>query len=505
MKDEKTKKNFRQFVVLFVLLFISVVIIMVNFWIRGSKEEREEVTELIQYSATHTVKDIKHHLELMTRCASSVASVMENYTSEDVEIAEVVAKEICDSSAAYLAVLSNMDGEGLDNNGNWVNLSRTDYFEEAKGEEQKYCYVVDDGCEGKSAIMSSIPLYKDGRASSYLFVYYSIEDFKTTMNSMMIGEDCMYALLDDSGMIIAQASRENRLVEGINFWDAIGRNSANHSGIAEVKKDISRMKEGILYAQEKGVEESYCIFYEPLMINDWYVIVAYNGAYIENLVDEELEFSQSILYQLLAVILIFVIVTIILTILTRKNSDNHARVLEEKADTDQLTGLYNKAATERLIREYLAEHPDEQALVFLLDIDNFKKINDTMGHAFGDEVLSTIGYQLKREFRMSDIIGRTGGDEFMICLKNMKDDTITQKEIARVERFFKNFRVGEYVKYSPTASIGVSVFPKHGKDFESLYKASDQALYIAKKRGKNQVAVYGDDRTEEIVQDVQEN
>jgi len=505
MRDEKTKKNFRQIAILFFLLLISIFIIMLVFWLNSSRLEREEVIESIQHSATHTVKDIKHHLDLMTRCATSVAFIMENYTSDDLEIAEIATKEICNSSAAYLAVLSNMNGEGLDNNGNWVNIAETDYFEEAKGEEQKYCYVVDDGCEGKSAIMSSIPLYKDGQVKSYLFVYYSIDDFKTTMNSMLIDDNCMYALLDDSGMIIAQASKSNRLVEGINFWDAIGRNSDNYSGIEKAKKNIERGKADVLYAKEKNVEESYCILYEPLMFNNWYVVVAYNGDYIEKLVGKELEFSVNVANWLIAVIVVFVALILISNLFAGRRSDKQTKELEEKADTDQLTGLYNKAATERLIKEYLAEHPDEQALIFLLDIDNFKKINDTMGHAFGDEVLSTIGSQLKREFRMSDIIGRTGGDEFMICLKNMKDDVITQKEIARVERFFKNFRVGEYVKYSPTASIGVSVFPKHGSDFETLYKASDQALYMAKKRGKNQVVVYGDDRAEEVVQNVQEN
>ena len=99
------------------------------------------------------------------------------------------------------------------------------------------------------------------------------------------------------------------------------------------------------------------------------------------------------------------------------------------------------------------------------------------------------------------MVGRTGGDEFTIFLKNLKDDSTTIRESQKLINFFRSFQVGEYVKYSATASIGAAVFPEDGKDFESMYKAADQALYKAKKRGKNQLAFYDDrDRKTENVQ-----
>ena len=132
-------------------------------------------------------------------------------------------------------------------------------------------------------------------------------------------------------------------------------------------------------------------------------------------------------------------------------------------------------------------------MLFILDIDNFKKINDTMGHAFGDEVLRSLGQQIGVIFRATDIIGRIGGDEFMIFLKGVSDKQAVYKEAKKVENFFKNFQAGEYVKYAATASIGVAIFPHEGNDFETLYKAADQGLYKAKKRGKNQLAFYRDE------------
>ena len=85
----------------------------------------------------------------------------------------------------------------------------------------------------------------------------------------------------------------------------------------------------------------------------------------------------------------------------------------------------------------------------------------------------------------------------MIFLKGIPDADAVRKEARKVENFFKGFQAGEYVKYAATASIGVAVFPQEGNDFESLYKAADQGVYKAKKRGKNQLAFYRDEWEQE--------
>ncbi len=187
---------------------------------------------------------------------------------------------------------------------------------------------------------------------------------------------------------------------------------------------------------------------------------------------------------------IFVVSTIIMDSIRTKE---RGRVLEDKADTDLLTDLNNKAATERKIQEYLSDNPNGRGLMFILDIDNFKKINDTMGHAFGDTLLKTLGKEIRAEFRMSDIIGRTGGDEFMVFLKDVTDDMIVEREANRITRFFHDFKAGgDYVKYSASASIGAAIYPDDAKNFKDLYVAADQALYKAKKRGKNQLVFYNE-------------
>ena len=189
----------------------------------------------------------------------------------------------------------------------------------------------------------------------------------------------------------------------------------------------------------------------------------------------------------------FFITFLVFSLFNRRKENANKQELEVKADTDLLTGLYNKIATEKLIKNYIAQNPDGRGLLILLDLDNFKKINDTLGHGFGDEVLQYLGMRLGSQFRVTDIVGRIGGDEFMVFLKDMKTQEYIEAEARKMSRFFNNFQVSEYTKFYATASMGAAVYPDDGKTFDALYRAADTALYKAKKNGKKQLAFFGKD------------
>lgn len=232
----------------------------------------------------------------------------------------------------------------------------------------------------------------------------------------------------------------------------------------------------------------------PLEYAGLSLVYGVRQAYIDRVSTKYFSVIKGTAVKIGIIIVVFIIFVISVAVFNSLKSRERGRVLEDKADTDLLTELYNKAATERKIKEYIQDNPDSRAMMFILDIDNFKKINDTMGHAFGDTLLKTLGKEIRMEFRMTDIIGRTGGDEFMVFLKDVTDDLIIEREANRITRFFHDFKAGgEYVKYSASASIGAAIFPDDAKNFKDLYMAADQALYKAKKRGKNQLAFYNEE------------
>ena len=235
------------------------------------------------------------------------------------------------------------------------------------------------------------------------------------------------------------------------------------------------------------------ISFSPLGIEDWYLAFGVREAQVDKLDSSAFSLVKSTVIKLSVVLVVFAIFAFTSFIFNSLKTKERGKVLEDKADTDLLTELNNKAATERKIQEYLDDNPNGRAMMFILDIDNFKKINDTMGHAFGDTLLKTLGREIKTEFRMTDIIGRTGGDEFMVFLKDVTDDLIVEREANRITRFFHDFKAGgDYVKYSASASIGAAIYPDDAKNFKDLYVAADQALYRAKKRGKNQLVFYNE-------------
>ncbi|MGL5259378.1 MAG: GGDEF domain-containing protein [Lachnospiraceae bacterium] len=181
--------------------------------------------------------------------------------------------------------------------------------------------------------------------------------------------------------------------------------------------------------------------------------------------------------------------------------------LKNKAERDSLTNLYNKGTIEKLISDFLnakAKYMHNGAL-FIIDVDNFKMVNDTLGHSFGDKVLCDLSEKLKNIFRnpsemedlegREDIIGRVGGDEFMIFIKNTTSKDILINKAESICKAFNNtYKSDNNVEITISSSIGISVFPKNGTCFDELYKGADVALYISKSKGKNVYSFYNGEK-----------
>ncbi len=158
------------------------------------------------------------------------------------------------------------------------------------------------------------------------------------------------------------------------------------------------------------------------------------------------------------------------------------RALKEVGAVDLLTGLLNKVSFEREASAYLGSrmNPDEGALL-IIDFDNFKNVNDKFGHLTGDAILQKFGKILVKNFREGDIIGRVGGDEFMVMMTGEITDEIIKKHCDIIQHDLYVSRVGEAGGFS--CSIGVAV-DHAGYKFNEIYRLADDALYEAKARGK---------------------
>ncbi|MCR4657992.1 MAG: diguanylate cyclase [Lachnospiraceae bacterium] len=187
-----------------------------------------------------------------------------------------------------------------------------------------------------------------------------------------------------------------------------------------------------------------------------------------------------------------------------KNSEDQIakeHVLKNKAERDLLTGLLNKITMQNSVQEIIKQRPYSTFAFYIVDLDNFKAVNDNLGHAVGDKVLVDVANKLTLLFNEYDYLGRLGGDEFAVMLvipENMSNYSSRLIEL-KAKSLCENLREtysDENVSVTVSASIGISVYEKDGKSFEELYRHADQALYHSKNEGKNRYTFYSGEKEE---------
>lgn len=183
------------------------------------------------------------------------------------------------------------------------------------------------------------------------------------------------------------------------------------------------------------------------------------------------------------------VLSIVRDITARKQAE---QTIHYQAFYDSLTGLPNRTLFNQRLEEILADSKtnSRSMAVMFLDIDRFKTINDTLGHANGDRLVHQFGQRLIECVRSSDVVARWGGDEFTVLLPDL-DSTKTAQEIAQrvLDALKSPFHIEEQELYI-SSSIGIAIYPNHGEDGETLLSHADVALYRAKEQGRQNYQFY---------------
>ena len=233
------------------------------------------------------------------------------------------------------------------------------------------------------------------------------------------------------------------------------------------------------YAYAENAEGGYVITRYLDEIGRFLVI---RGAQVEG----KAAFSSLIRDNVIAIVAIFLALFIITHFLMRSERGH----LEKKAFTDQLTGIANRAGFEAALEQKVGQGIKNGSL-FILDLDHFKEINDTLGHPEGDKLLQFVAKTLKTLFRESDIVARLGGDEFVVFAQTMDcEENIVAKANSLIAHIHKIYELPDGESITVTASIGIALFPKDGATYELLYKNADTALYASKENGKNRFTIF---------------
>ncbi len=179
------------------------------------------------------------------------------------------------------------------------------------------------------------------------------------------------------------------------------------------------------------------------------------------------------------------------------------------AKLDKMTMLLNRDTTMEQIRQILREEPEYTHALYMLDVDNFKVLNDTMGHQRGDEFLVALATEIRRHFRDTDVVGRIGGDEFFALMRRVPGKAEASEKAREILDAVQdicaefsgilpsaNFGEGPCASGWLSASIGICIYPDQAVSMDELYAKADAALYQAKRAGKNQFVFAEDEKSE---------
>ncbi len=496
------KEGLRNFLLQWVLPAGIFSVILTFLFAGFSADIKREVTQSYEEDLYGITENYARQFNNAVKSTFSVGKTAVRFISDgDLSEEEIrnVLGAVLDNTDAYLAVLTDDKGQAISTAEEPVSLSDTPYFEHVAAETDfERFFVADDGITGTRAYVLSINVGSEKYAK--LFIYYPLSGANTRKYAPVESEyDQMgyVMIIDGDGVVQSSTGSNESLVAGQNFWTDVILDISE----ATANRHKTKLESGSTGSLTGKISNrTFFITYTPIGNSDSAMVVCFAQSNVSKKESRMISMTLGRLIWCVVIIALFIVLVTALNVIRLYVMTKDTDALKEKADRDQLTGLKNKVTTETEIKDYLTEHPDTMAMLFVIDIDNFKKINDTMGHAFGDEVLRELGKNIGINFRVSDVIGRTGGDEFTIFLKNLKEDANCIREAQKLVYFFRHFQVGDYVKYSVTASIGAAVFPDHGTDFETLYKAADSAVYKAKKRGKNQLCFVDDrDKTPEEI------
>jgi len=176
--------------------------------------------------------------------------------------------------------------------------------------------------------------------------------------------------------------------------------------------------------------------------------------------------------------------------------------LYELVNHDPLTGLPNRRLLNELFEHAIkrAERECHQIAILFIDLDRFKAINDSLGHQIGDKLLYEVSRRIKQSIRESDVVGRLGGDEFLVMMDTVQDQDDAAYKAKNILTALETEFLLEGKELFISASIGIAMFPSDGGDVDSVIKAADIAMYQVKNKGKNNYCFYTPEHSEDVVE-----
>lgn len=486
MKKKRIEQNEIKRYFLIIAAFLSFMILSLLFflsWLQQDVEvsSRKTVATNVERQSYHLKSVLDIQFNYLTGMASYMGEREDLFCQENKRLIQSIVKE----QDLNLIGIMKADGHTYYNNGARKNVKNRGYFKKVMQGQKIMSPPLESKVDGRTKVILAVPIYRNGKVTGALGASYNVGALNQMLFNDIYDGIGFSMIIDTSGKIISFDSGLSYRKIGINdnvydFYTKSGE--VAEETMKSAKVNIKKQKSGILVLKEKNAM-SY-LAYEPLHINNW--MLCYMVP--QSKAREEFQFIGNKEVILFAVIGVGVITFFILIF---QRTSMKQKKMREIASRDGLTQLYNKAGTEQRIKEWLhSDRSKSGAVLMMMDVDYFKQINDTYGHAVGDRVLYKIGHLLKSSFRENDIVGRIGGDEFLIFMEGITSEEFAVRRMENLQQYLRELPIEELEEHTLTCSMGAAFMPKDGTTFGELYKHADEALYTTKRNGRDGFRIY---------------
>lgn len=442
MKDnyfqgKKFIKNYIVAITIFILTLIMRIVIFFNgVSIAVEKNSKETLITNVARQSEHLNKILELNYSYLNALAENLTKSDDLFSKDNLHL----IKSLMNNTDLDRTAIINTNGDVLYDNEVVKNVAHRRYFKEVMEGKQSLSDPLESSVDQQTRVILCVPIYRNNQVIGAVGGSYNV----TKLGNMLFD----------------------------NLFDVCKQK--------KVKRDFKDQKSNLILITTKNNESLY-LAYSPLKINDWMV------GYVVPVHAAQESYTFITHYEtLLAFFLGFIVLSLIIYLALSNSKEN--KYLIHLSQVDPLTSVYNKETTQVLIDQKLKTQ--EPCCFLILDVDAFKSVNDNFGHAVGDKVLTELGTLFKNHFRQTDIVGRIGGDEFIILIE---DENIAESRIQALLKKVNELKIPELQDFVLSISVGMAYAPSQGTTFMELYRHADHALYQIKRSGKNNYNIYKSD------------
>lgn len=460
-----------------IVLILTMVVFMLLYCVRNIAMTKSQYETRLQETGHQLADEIQLHMKTSISFVEALSEVFSDYddihSQEALDILQRVSKKT-DFTRMWL---TKANGDAISSEGKASNALGRGYLEDGLKGISGISEVQYSNVNGERNVVIYAPIYHNETITGLIIGIYRLDELSQIIDiTCFEGHGHCKIFLPDGDVIVNSENSEAFLdLNLLEYWNDVLFDQ-NYS-LQTIKDDLDQSQDGIISYQKDGYYQYG--YYYPVGINDWFTYVSLP----EDIVTKE--YYDNIL----STVLICGCVVVVLTLFLVNTYQKKNRKLAKLAQTDSMTELLNRGALEKTIDAYLNENDVEKCALLLFDIDKFKTVNDTKGHIVGDMLLKQVALLMSEEFRKEDVLGRLGGDEFIIFIKDATNDKIIKNKASDFLDKLRKISDDLDVDIEISGSMGVAIAPQDGNTFAKLYSRADELMYQAKDHGGNCVII----------------